>query len=105
VKKQSGVRSTRERDDLVAMLRLLPNQGYVDLVREIKAGRRALLEVYAHFTAGTLDQLRGPRDDAALWPVAERWCDEAPVAESTRLQRRDTIARLRRLATGSPLLR
>jgi hypothetical protein len=105
VKKQSGVRSTRERNDLVAMLRLLPKQGYVDLVREIKAGRRALLEVYAHFTAGTLDQLRGPRDDAALWPLAERWCDDAPVAESTRLQRRDTIARLRKLAIGSPTLR
>ena len=105
VKKQSGVRTKADRDDLIAMLRLLPKQGYVELVRDIKAGRRKLLDVYAHFTAGTLEELRGPRDDAPLEPLLEKWLEEAEVAESTRLQRRDSFAYLKKGMRGKPLLR
>jgi hypothetical protein len=105
VKKQSGVRTKAERDDLIAMLRLLPKQGYVDLTRDIKAGRQKLLDVYAHFTAGTLDELRGPRDDAQLEPLLEKWLEEADVAESTRLQRHDSFTYLKRCMRGRPLLR
>lgn len=105
VKKQSGVRTKAERDDLVAMLRLLPKQGYAELARDIKAGRRKLLDVYAHFTAGTLEELRGPRGEALLEPLLEKWLGEAEVAESTRLQRRDSFAYLKKCMRGKPLLR
>lgn len=94
-----------ERDDLVAMLRLLPKQGYAELVRDIKAGRRKLLDVYARFTAGTLEELRGPRGEALLEPLLEKWLGEAEVAESTRLQRRDSFAYLKKCMRGKPLLR
>lgn len=96
VKKRSGVRTRAERDDLVAMLRLLPKQGHVDLVRDVQVGRRTVLEVYGHFTAGTLAQLQGPQDDQALAPLLEPWLDTAQCADGTRQNRRDAFRALRR---------
>src|SRR2546425_5359725 len=89
VKKRSGVRTKGERDDLVAMLRLLPKQGHVELVRDVQAGRRELLGLYAHFTGGTLAQLQGPQDDQPLGPLADDWLDRASCADGTRDNRRD----------------
>ncbi len=105
IKKQSGVFSKGERDDLVAMLRLLPKQGHVALVQDVQAGRRALLEVYAHYTAGTLTQLHGPQDDQPLAPLLEPWLDGALCAEGTRQNRRDAFRVLQALTRRRPLLR
>jgi len=88
IKKQSGVTTRAERDDLCAMLRLLPKQGHVALVQDVQAGRRALLEVYAHFTAGTLAQLHGPQDDQPLAPLLDPWLDTAIDWERTVAFRR-----------------
>ena len=95
VKKRSGVRTKAERDDLVAMLRLLPKQGQLELVRDIQAGRRELLDVYAHFTAGTLAQLRGPQDDQPLSALLDDWLDHALCADGTRQNRRDAFRALK----------
>jgi hypothetical protein len=95
VKKRSGVYTKAERDDLVAMLRLLPKQGHVELVRDVQAGRRSLLELYAHFTAGTLAQLHGPQDDQSLGPLLDDWLDHARCADGTRQNRRDAFRALR----------
>src|SRR5205823_13041835 len=77
VKKRSGVFTRGERDDLVAMLRLLPKQGHGALVEDIQAGRRTVLEVYRHYVENTLAQLRGPQDDQALAPLLDPWLDTA----------------------------
>ncbi len=105
IKKQSGVTTKPERDDLCAMLRLLPKQGHVALVQDVQAGRRALLEVYAHFTAGTLAQLHGPQDDQPLEPLLDPWLDRAQCAEGTRQNRRDGFRVLQGLVRRAPLLR
>ena len=105
IKKQSGVTTKAEREDLCAMLRLLPKQGHVALVQDIQAGRRGLLEVFAHFTAGTLAQLCGPQDDQPLAPLLEPWLDMAMCAEGTRQNRRDGFRVLQGLVRRAPLLR
>src|SRR5438876_7489637 len=84
IKKQSGVHSRAERDDLVAMLRLLPKQGYGTLVADIQAGRREVLEVYRHYVENTLGSLKGPHDEQPLAPLLDPWLDTARVAEGTR---------------------
>lgn len=91
IKKRSGVRTKAERDDLVAMLRLLPKQGHVELVSDVQTGRRRLLEVYAHFVAGTLAQLHGPQDDQPLEPLLNEWLETAQCADGTRQNRRDAF--------------
>ncbi len=88
VKKRSGVRTAAERNDLVAMLRTLPKQGHLELVRDIQAGRRKPLDVYAHYVARSLDQLAGPQDDAPLTPALGDWLDHALCAAGTRENRR-----------------
>jgi integrase len=105
VKKQSGVFTKGERDDLVAMLRLLPKQGHVALVQDIQAGRRAVLDVYAHYTAGTLEALRGPNDEQPLAPIADEWLDGALCADGTRDNRRDAFRVLRSLTPRKAQLR
>jgi len=95
VKKRSGVRTKAERDDLVAMLRLLPKQGHGALVEDIQAGRRTLLEVYRGYLEGTLAQLQGPQDDQPLGPLADDWLDHASCADGTRDNRRDAFRALR----------
>jgi hypothetical protein len=94
VKKRSGVRTAAERADLVAMLRLLPKLGHLELVRDIQAGRRRPLEIYAHFTAGTLAQLQGPQDNQPLAELLEPWLDTAKCADGTRQNRRDAFRAL-----------
>lgn len=94
VKKRSGVRSRAERDDLVAMLRLLPRQGHLELVRDVQAGRRRLGDVYAHFVAGTLAQLEGPQLDQLLAELLVPWLDTAQCADGTRQNRRDAFRAL-----------
>src|SRR6266436_2517235 len=84
IKKQSGVTTKPEREDLCAMLRLLPKQGHVALVQDIQLGRRGLLDVFAHFTAGTLAQLCGPQDDQPLASFLDPWLDTAMCAEGNR---------------------
>src|SRR2546430_9353787 len=84
VKKQSGVHSRAEREALVTMLRVLPLQGQLALVQDIQASRRALLEVYPHFVAGTLARLHGPQDDQPLAPLLDPWLDTALCADGTR---------------------
>jgi len=105
IKKQSGVHSRAERDDLVAMLRLLPKQGHGALVDDIQAGRRTVLEVYRHYVENTLAQLRGPQDDQALAPLLDPWLDTARVAEGTRDNRRDAFRALRPDGRRTYLLR
>lgn len=94
-KKRSGAHTRAERDDLVAMLRLLPRQGYLDVVRDVQAGRRQLLDVYAHYLAGTLAELRGPHEDQLLEPTLSEWLDTAQCADGTRRNRRDAFRALR----------
>lgn len=94
IKKQSGVVTKTEREDLCAMLRLLPKQGHVALVQDIQAGRRGILEVFAHFTANTLAQLQGPQDDQPLAPLLDPWLDTAMCGEGTRQNRRDAFRAL-----------
>ncbi len=94
VKKRSGVHTRAERDDLVAMLRLLPKLGRLELVRDVQAGRRELLAVFAHFTAGTLSQLDGPRADQPLDALLDDWLDHASCADGTRQNRRDAFRAL-----------
>lgn len=88
VKKRSGVRTVAEQRQLVAMLQTLPKQGHLDLVRDIQAGRRKPLEVFAHYLAGTLDHLTGPQDDTPLRPALDDWLDHALCAAGTRENRR-----------------
>ena len=105
IKKQSGVTTKAERDDLVAMLRTLPKQGHLEIVRGIQAGRWSLLEVYAHYVAGTLAQLYGPQDDQQLDPVVDGWLDRALCADGTRDNRRDAFKALRALERRTLFLR
>lgn len=105
IKKQSGVHTKGERDSLVAMLKVLPLQGHIALVQDIQAGRQGILDVFAHFTAGTLAQLSGPQDDQPLNPILEPWLDGSLVAEGTRQNRRDAFRTLRSLVRRAPLLR
>jgi hypothetical protein len=95
VKKRSGVYSRAERDDLVAMLRLLPKQGHGALVEDIQAGRRELLDVYRHYVENTLTDLAGPQQDQPLAPLLEPWLDTAQCADGTRDNRRDAFRALR----------
>jgi integrase len=74
-------------------------------VQDIQTGRRSLLEVYAHFTAGTVAQLQGPQDDQPLAPLLEPWLDTALCAEGTRQNRRDGFRVLQGLVRRAPLLR
>jgi len=105
IKKRSGVHSRAERDDLVAMLRLLPKQGHGALVVDIQAGRRSLLEVYRHYVEQTLAQLDGPRDDRPLWPLVNEWLDRAECGDGTRDNRRDAFRALRPDGRRTYLLR
>ena len=105
IKKQSGVTTKAERDDLCAMLRLLPKQGYIGLVQDVQLGRRRLLDVFAHFTAGTLEELRGPQDSQPLDAIADEWLDGALCADGTRENRRDAFRVLRSLTQRKAQLR
>jgi hypothetical protein len=105
IKKQSGVFTKGERDELVAMLKTLPKQGNVALVQDIQAGRRGLLDVYPHYVAGTLAQLQGPQDDAALAPILEPWLDTAQCADGTRENRRAAFRTLQADRRRAYLLR
>ncbi len=105
IKKQSGVTTKAEREDLCAMLRLLPKQGYVGLVQDVQLGRRKLLGVFAHFTAGTLEALKGPNDEQPLDPIADEWLDGALCADGTRENRRDAFRVLRSLTPRKVQLR
>ena len=105
IKKQSGVQTKPERDDLCAMLRLLPKQGHVGLVQDVQLGRRGLLELFAHFTAGTLETLKGPTDEQPLDALADEWLDGALCADGTRENRRDAFRVLRSLTPRKAQLR
>jgi hypothetical protein len=95
IKKQSGVHDRRERDEMVAMLRTLPKQGHLELVRGIHENRWTILEVYAHYTAGTLARLSGPQDDQALDTLLEPWLETALCADGTRENRRAAFRALK----------
>ena len=95
IKKQSGVMTKAERDDLVAMLRTLPKQGHLEIVRGIQAGRWSLLEVYAHYVAGTLARLTNPQNDEPLHDRLTPWLDSAQCADGTRENRRAAFRALK----------
>jgi hypothetical protein len=105
IHRRSGVTKTRDRDRIIAMLQELPKLGFRDLVCDVQRGRRAPLDVYAHYTAATLPQLLGPTDDQALGPLADAWLDGAACAEGTRGNRRDAFRALQKLGSGTLLLR
>lgn len=94
IHRRSGVTTERERRAIVAMLQELPKRGHVELVRRVQWGTLKPLELYAYYTANTLDELAGPQLDAPIEPTLTRWLDTADVAESTRQGRRDYLAAL-----------
>ncbi len=95
VKKQSGVATKAERDKIVGMLRLLPQQGHLELVRGIQAGHWTVLEVYAHYVASTLARLYGPQIDQPLEEALEPWLETAQCADGTRENRRAAFRALK----------
>jgi hypothetical protein len=105
IHRRSGVTKPRDRNRIVAMLQELPKLGFRELACDVQRGRRAALAVYAHYTAGTLPQLVGPTDDQPLGPLANAWLDGATCAEGTRDNRRDAFRALRKLGSGTLLLR
>lgn len=105
VHRRSGVRTARERNALVAMLQELPKRGFRSLVVDVQAGRRTPLELYGHYTGGTLEHLLRPTDDRPLAPLFEVWLEEALVAPTTRALRRDVWAALRPHVGRGTLLR
>jgi hypothetical protein len=105
IKKQSGVHTKAERDELVAMLRLLPKQGHLQFVEGIRDGRWTLGEVFAHYTAGTLARLTGPQDDQALDDALTPWLESAQCADGTRENRRAAFRALKTDGRRKYLLR
>ncbi len=85
----------RERDDLVTMLRLLPRQGHLVAVQGVQANRWTVLEVYAHYLAGTLAHLYGPQDNQGLNDLLEPWLETAQCADGTRENRRGAFRSLK----------
>lgn len=91
---RSGTRDRKLRDRLADMLRVLPRQGHLELVRDLKSGRRTVLEVYDHFVHDTLDQLAGPSLDVPLLSAMESWLDRFGKSAQHVQSYRDALSHL-----------
>jgi hypothetical protein len=76
------------------MLRTLYEMGRLDVLRDVKAGRVRVMEVYERFRQGKVNEIPGGPLMRPLHPTWEAWLDGREIAARTRRDYREAWQRL-----------